>query len=230
MHPLNLPVLQSFYPLDTRTNVRGTVTFSLLPQITIPNITLQSNNFTSVMLAENKFSLDFKKIAKQTKDDKTLYIKPIDEYMSTGNSDMGSNFSSILVYISLATTIFSILLSFYVLCKMRSFIGLIPVSTQLPMAKAYQDIVKSTLKPFNTEDTSTHSETSNETKIIEIDELVYVFCLVAFAISILYLMMKLKSIVKELYISLQGFLNIHVVLQNFTSEFLMIVDALISNF
>ena len=207
LHPLNLPVLQSFYPLDTRINVRGTVTFSELPQISIPNITLQSSNFTSVMLAEKKFSLDFKKIAKQTNADKTLYIKPIDEYMSTDNSGMGSNFSSILVYISLATTIFSILLSFYVLCKMRSFIGLIPVSTQLPMAKAYQDIVKSTLKPFKTEDTSTDSDTSNGIKVIEINELLYVICLIVFAVSILYLLMNLKSIVTNIYISLQGFVK-----------------------
>ena len=144
LHPVNLPVLKTLFPLTYSKSISGAHVFQTPNEIHIPNLKIANSSWKNIAEKEQKFKMSFKDIANNVKTSNLIYKSQTD-FLHAQSPDNSVSYQSIMPN-SIKTWTFalfpnilsfiSIFISIYLYCKSRRALSFMPLATNIPKATA----------------------------------------------------------------------------------------------
>ncbi|XP_069118854.1 uncharacterized protein [Argopecten irradians] len=122
IHPVNLAILQEFFPSSRHSAILGDTTYSESVSIKIPTLKIYNHSFTKYLANDQKYHLSLKKIADKTKKGETVFSS-LSESMLDGQIPFSistwPDTSGVIALIGTVTSILAIVLIFCLYSKVR---------------------------------------------------------------------------------------------------------------
>ncbi|XP_033734065.1 uncharacterized protein LOC117323140 [Pecten maximus] len=128
VHPINLALLQEFFPSSEHSSIFGDTSYSKFVHIKLPALKIYNHSFSQLLANDNKFDLSLKKIAQKAKKGETVFTS-LAESMIDGQIPFASvewpDTSGVIALIGTVVSTIAIVLVFCLYVRFRKLSALL---------------------------------------------------------------------------------------------------------
>ena len=141
LHAVNLPVLHALYPSPKLQTLTSSTTFTTPLQVHLPDFPIKADNWSLVASTEQKFDMNFKKLAKSVKENTELFKRPEDQLSANAQPAsiiaLPPHVATPIAIISSVLGVVAFAMSCYLCLVTRRAMALMPLAGQFPLSAAY---------------------------------------------------------------------------------------------